>query len=147
MAVALNPAEWKAMAWGLASDGCLVGCDFSGIVEEVGSQVSKPLKKGDRVCGIVGGTNRQQPDDGAFAEYVVAKGDLLMKLPESMGFEEASTLPMGITTVGQGLYQKSLKLKLPEPSTKSVADRKGTYVLIYGGSSATGALAIQYAKL
>lgn len=147
VAVALNPAENKSMAWGLASNDCLVGCDFSGIVEEIGPQVSTTLKKGDRVCGVVGGTNRQQPEDGAFAEYIVAQANLLMKIPESMGFEAAATLPMGVTTVGQGLYQKALKMEIPGESTASGVDGKGKPVLIYGGSSATGALAIQYAKL
>ena len=139
VAVALNPADWKAMAWGLSSDGGLVGCDFSGIVEEVGPQVTKQLKKGDRVCGVVYG--------GAFAEYVVANGDLLIKVPDSMRFEQAATIGMGAATVGQGLYQTALKLELPNEATGSMIDRKGAYVLIYGGSSATGALGIQFAKL
>jgi NADPH:quinone reductase-like Zn-dependent oxidoreductase len=58
-----------------------------------------------------------------------------------LSFEEAATLGVGVTTVGQGLYQ-SLKLPLPDkPATEK------TYLLIYGGSTATGSLAIQYAKL
>jgi NADPH:quinone reductase-like Zn-dependent oxidoreductase len=61
--------------------------------------------------------------------------------PDSLSFEEAATLGVGITTVGQGLYQ-SLKLPLPgKPSSKK------TSILVYGGSTATGSLAIQFAKL
>lgn len=80
-------------------------------------------------------------ETGAFAEYILAKGGLQAKIPDSLSFEEASTLGLGIATVGQGLYQ-SLGLPLPDESPK---ERKP--LLIYGGSTATGTLAIQYAKL
>lgn len=64
-----------------------------------------------------------------------------MRIPESMTAEEAATLGVGVSTVGQGLYQ-SLGLPLPtSPSKKQIP------LLIYGGSTATGTLAIQYAKL
>ncbi|KIW93585.1 uncharacterized protein Z519_06190 [Cladophialophora bantiana CBS 173.52] len=142
VAVALNPTDWKHAAFGLAADGCLSGCDFSGIVEEVGPAVTKSFSKGDRIAGVSHGGNAVQPEDGAFAEYVVAKGDIQMKIPDSMGFEEAATLPLGTTTVMQGLYQKALKLNWPTDPVK-----EKTYVLIYGGSTATGALGIQFAKL
>lgn len=58
-----------------------------------------------------------------------------------MSDEEAATLGVGVTTVGQALYQ-SLGLPLPDSGVK--ADYP---VLIYGGSTATGSLAIQYARL
>lgn len=32
-AVALNPTDWKHIAFGLGTDGSLVRCDFSGVVE------------------------------------------------------------------------------------------------------------------
>ncbi|KAB8227954.1 hypothetical protein ETB97_006742 [Aspergillus alliaceus] len=140
VSVGLNPTDWKHIAF-LAPPGVLVGCDYSGIVEAVGKDVSKKFSKGDRVCGCVHGANAVQPEDGAFAEYIVAKGDLQMKIPDNLSFQEAATLGVGITTVGQALYQ-SLKLALPtEPAQNS------PFILIYGGSTATGTLAIQFAKL
>ncbi|KAJ5124463.1 uncharacterized protein N7515_008288 [Penicillium bovifimosum] len=140
VSVGLNPTDWKHIAY-LSPPGVLVGCDYSGIVEEVGKDVKKKFKKGDRVCGFVHGANAVQPEDGAFAEYIVAKGDLQWKIPEHMSFQEAATLGVGLNTVTQGLYQ-SLKLA---PPTKPIKD--ATPILIYGGSTATGTLAIQFAKL
>jgi NADPH:quinone reductase-like Zn-dependent oxidoreductase len=71
----------------------------------------------------------------------VAKADLQIKVPDNVSLEDASTLGVGITTVGQGLYQ-SLGLPLPtEPAPTPFP------ILIYGGSTATGTLAIQFAKL
>ncbi|KAL4876212.1 hypothetical protein BJY04DRAFT_210759 [Aspergillus karnatakaensis] len=140
VAVALNPTDWKHIEF-LAPPGVLVGCDYAGIVEAVGKDVKKPFKKGDRVAGFVHGSNAVQPEDGAFAEYIVAKGDIQIKIPNNLSFQEAATLGVGITTVGQGLYQ-SLKLAPPETPTKEALP-----VLIYGGSTATGTLAIQFAKL
>lgn len=54
-AVALNPTDWKHIDE-LATPGATVGCDYSGIVQEVGSAVSKDLKPGNRVAGLVHGS-------------------------------------------------------------------------------------------
>ena len=85
------------------SELCLKACtdcslDYAGVVEEVGSTVTKPFKKGDRVAGFVHGGNAAHPEDGAFAEYITAKGDIQMKIPDNLSFEEASTLGVGIST-------------------------------------------------
>lgn len=66
----------------------------------------------------------------------------IAKIPENLTFEDAATLGVGITSVGQGLY---MALKLPLPGQKPLDD--SPFILIYGGSTATGTLAIQYAKL
>lgn len=85
--------------------------------------------------------NFSNHEDGAFAEHIAAKGDLQLKIPDYMSFEEAATLGAGMITVGKGLYE-SLDLPWPDdPPMKSFP------VLVYGGSTATGTLAIQFAKL
>lgn len=141
-AVALNPTDWKHVAGARAAPGGILGCDFSGVVQEVGPAVTKAWSKGDHVMGVAHGGNLVEPDDGAFAEYIVAKGDIQIKKPPHLSFEQACTAPLGATTVGQGLYQKALGLAWPTDPVK-----KKTDVLIFGGSTATGALGIQYAKL
>jgi NADPH:quinone reductase-like Zn-dependent oxidoreductase len=143
VAIALNPTDWKSVAYGRAADGCIVGCDYAGVVEAVGKAVGKSWQPGDRVFGCGHGANLVNKDDGVFAEYAVVKGDLQMRIPEGWSFEKAATLPLGTITVGQGLFQKSLKLELPGESQQ----RRDIPVLIYGGSTATGALGIQFAKL
>ncbi|KIW02565.1 uncharacterized protein PV09_06020 [Verruconis gallopava] len=142
MAVALNPTDWKHI--GFVDDVCTIGCDFAGIVEEVGSAVSRPWKKGDRVFGFVHGGNVVHGEDGAFGEYLTAKGDLLMRIPDHMTFEDASTMGVGIITCGQGLYQQ---MGLPWPGTAESSRDGRQQILIYGGSSATGMHGIQFAKL
>jgi NADPH:quinone reductase-like Zn-dependent oxidoreductase len=81
-------------------------------------------------------------DDGAFAEYIVAKGDLQLRIPKDLSFEKATTLPLGVAAVMQGLYQKGLKIKLPNDPVK-----EKTFLLIYNRSTATSSLSVQCAKL
>jgi NADPH:quinone reductase-like Zn-dependent oxidoreductase len=143
VAIALNPTDWKHIAFNRAKDNCIVGCDYAGVVEAVGEAVTKSWHPGDRICGCGHGANLRNEDDGVFAEYAVVMGDLQMRIPEHMSFEKAATIGLGAITVGQGLYQKAMQLNLPTDS----AEKNGEYVLIYGGGTATAALAIQYAKL
>lgn len=124
--VALNPTDWKHINGKRAAAGGIAGCDFAGTVVEVGPGATKSLKPGDRIAATTHGANFSQTEDGCFAEYAVAKSDLVVKLPDSLSFEDAATFPLGVSTVGQGLFQKALKLNLPTEPTKS-----GETVLIY----------------
>lgn len=80
-------------------------------------------------------------EDGAFANFIVAKGDIAMHIPSNLTYTSAAALPSGLGTVALGLYQH-LGLSLP-PATVDGSE----WLFVYGGSSATGSLAIQYAKL
>ncbi|KAE8391156.1 hypothetical protein BDV23DRAFT_171895 [Aspergillus alliaceus] len=66
---------------------------------------------------------------------------LIIQIPDRMADEDACTLGVGITTVGQGLYQ-SLGLPLPGSGARATFP-----IFIYGGSTATGSLAIQHERL
>ncbi|KAN0117172.1 putative zinc-binding oxidoreductase ToxD [Hyaloscypha variabilis] len=148
IAVALNPTDWQTVDESL-KDGTpytLLGCDAAGIVVEVGSEVTKDFKVGDRIAGLAHGGNDLEPQDGTFAEYILLKGDIAMHIPPNISFEEAATLPCGLATVALALY-KHLSLRLPTFRIKEEEKKDGRAILIYGGSSASGTLAIQFAKL
>lgn len=142
-AVAMNPTDHKHIdTWN--NKGLLAGCDFAGVVSKLGSGYKKDWKVGDRICGFVHGGNELQGEDGAFAEHIVAKADTALRFPENMTFEEASTLGVGVITVGQALF---MQMGISKPVIGHTPPAKGNYILIYGGSTATGSIAIQLAKL
>ncbi|KAJ5174223.1 uncharacterized protein N7482_000100 [Penicillium canariense] len=66
-----------------------------------------------------------------------------MHNPEFLSFEESASLGVWLATVVQVLYPV---MKLPLPSPHILAN-SGPALLVYGGSSATGTIAIQVAKL
>ena len=80
--------------------------------------------------------NQENEEDGAYAEFAMIKDGFLAKIPDSLSFEQAATLGVGVTTVGQALYM-TLKFPLPETEPSDAL----VLILIYGGSTATGTLA------
>ena len=138
--VAINPVDGKSADLS-PNLGATVGCDFSGQLVIIGASVKQNLSIGDGVCGCVFGNNPDEVDNGAFAEYVAVSGDLIFKLPPGMSYHTAATLGVGMTTVGMALYRN---LKLPLPGSRS---GKTEFVLVYGGGTATGTLAIQMLRL
>ncbi|CAI6334771.1 unnamed protein product [Periconia digitata] len=137
-AIALNPHDWKELDYGEPST---LGLDLAGIVEDLGPDVTNGFKKGDRVFGITHGGNKLRPHNGAFSEYATTREGVLIPIPEGKSFEEAVSGGIGLLTVGQGMYQE-MALSWPNAPLKEKQQ-----ILIWGGSSATGALGIQFAKL
>lgn len=60
------------------------GMEFSGVVEEVGVEVTR-WRPGDAVMGILGG--------GGYAEYVVTHADAAMAVPAQMAVDVAGAIP------------------------------------------------------
>ena len=124
----------------LATKGTTVGCDFTGTVVALGPKVTKDYKPGDRIVGVTHGSNASCLDGGCFGEYCVVKEGVTFKVPDHMSDEKAATVGVSVTTVALALYDN---LGMPYPG--SGRSGNGDWVLIYGGSTATGSLAIQSA--
>jgi len=142
-ALAINPVDWKVQDSGyfLKSYPSILGEDIAGEVVEVGEGVSQ-FKKGDRVISHCIYLVTQKPDHAGFQLYTVGFADLTAKIPDSMSYEDASVLPLAISTAASALYMKDF-LHLPYPSTDPKPS--GKCILIYGGSSSVGALGVQLA--
>lgn len=140
--VALNPTDWKHVDFAGYPDHT-IGCDAAGTVVAIGSHVTKPLALGDRVAGFFHGAKHDSPQNGAFGDYAILKADIAFRVPESWRLADAATLGVGVTTAWQALYAS---LGLPTPDAPSTASTPPT-VLVYGGSTATGLFALQFAKL
>jgi NADPH:quinone reductase-like Zn-dependent oxidoreductase len=78
----------------------------------------------------------------AFQAYTVAPDHMASPIPDTMSFERASVLPLGLSTAACGLFQKD-HLALQYPSATPAPT--GQALLIWGGSTSVGANAIQLA--
>ncbi|KAJ5630744.1 zinc-binding dehydrogenase family oxidoreductase [Penicillium longicatenatum] len=141
-AVSVNPVDAKMMG-PYVTAGAISGCDFAGVVEEVGPDAKQhDIQVGDRVCATIMGQNPLEPHLGAFAEHVGALSQSLIKLPSNISFENGCAFGTSFMTAGLALFKS---LDLPgyplEPSPKPIP------VLVNGGSTATGTAAIQLLKL
>ncbi|KAI0145539.1 putative zinc-binding dehydrogenase family oxidoreductase [Xylariaceae sp. FL1272] len=146
-AVALNPADYK-MCKAFPTPGAIVGNDFSGTVVAVGETdegQSPQVAVGDCVCSVVFGSNPEGPDNGAFAEYVRVPADLFLRVDgTSVDVEEAATLGTALVTCHLAFWEKDtlgLTATPDNPASEPIT------VLVYGGSAATGTIAIQLLRL
>lgn len=105
-----------------ASD--IPGLEVSGEIVSVGSHVNH-LKKGDNVCALVTG--------GGYTEYCLAQVDLCLPIPHGFNYIQAAALPETFFTVWSNVFDRA---QLTENES----------ILIHGGSSGIGTVAIQLAK-
>lgn len=97
--------------------------DYSGVVEEVGSEVTK-VKAGDEVYGW---TKFYNP--GTLAEYTIIEESSLAKKPSNLSFAEAAAFPLVSLTAFQAFQTGGLK--------------EGDKVLITAAAGGVGAHGIQ----
>lgn len=143
-ALAINPIDWKQQTFGFYIDAfpAILGTDSSGVIAAVGEGVTK-FKVGQRVIGHGITLATKNNANGAFQEYTLCPEGAVAPIPDSLTFEEASVLPLAVSTAAAGLFEKN-HLGLQYPSTPG--DRSGKTILVWGGSSRVVSLAIQLAK-
>lgn len=148
-AIAINPIDWIVQAQGTALAFSFIkypyvfGCDVAGEVVEVGGKVAQ-FKVGDRVVGQALSTVPKigTAVHGGFQLYTVLIEKNTCIIPDSLTFEVASVMPLGLATAAAGLFQKD-QLGLQYPSLD--AKPTGQTVLVWGGSTSVGCNAIQLA--
>lgn len=105
-----------------ASD--LPGLEVSGEVVALGSNARRH-KLGDRVMSLVAG--------GGYAQYCIAQDAQAMAVPAALSMLEAGAIPETLMTVWHNVFERG-------------ALKQGETLLVHGGSSGIGTMAIQLAK-
>lgn len=99
------------------------GLEVSGTVEAVGAGVQE-WSVGDEVCALLGG--------GGYAELVAVPAGQLLPVPAGVGLVEAAALPEVACTVWSNVFM-------------AAGLQRGETLLVHGGSSGIGTMAVQLA--
>lgn len=103
----------------------ILGLELSGVVVAVG-EGAEPALMGQKVCALVAG--------GAYAEYAVAPAGQCLPVPDALSMIEAAAIPETLFTVWTNLFERAFAVE---------AD----IVLVHGGTSGIGTMAIALANL
>lgn len=102
----------------------IMGLECSGTVAEVGEKVTR-WSEGDRVCALLAG--------GGYAEFCAVDEGSLLPVPENLTLLQAAALPEAMMTVYANIFMRCEFSKFES-------------VLIHGGTSGIGSMAIQMVK-
>jgi putative PIG3 family NAD(P)H quinone oxidoreductase len=106
-----------------ASD--LPGLEVAGTIVALGAGVDTHLL-GQAVCALVSG--------GGYAEYCLAAAAQCLHVPAGLSWAQAAALPETLLTVWHNLFERAYVME-------------GETVLVHGGTSGIGTMAIKLAKL
>ncbi len=101
------------------------GLEIAGTVVALGEGVEDTLL-GQPVCALLAG--------GGYAEYAVAPAGQCLSVPEGLGMVEAAAIPETLFTVWTNLFERAFATE-------------GDSVLVHGGTSGIGTMAIALAGL
>ena len=99
----------------------ILGLEVSGVIVELGNRAG-PWKVGDKVCALLPG--------GGYSEYAVADSGSILPVPDRMDLVEAAGLPEAAFTAWTNIVDVGRLAP-------------GESLLIHGGTSGIGSLAIQ----
>ncbi|KAF6757769.1 chaperonin 10-like protein [Ephemerocybe angulata] len=145
-AAALNPGDWKIQKYGVmfTEYPAVSGYDITGEVVKLGDGV-EGFEIGDRIVFASEFTTHVY---GGFQQYALADAGTAAKIPASISYDEAATLPAGVSTAYVGLYDEPPRgLGLKSVVTGGIDAYKGHTIFIAGGSSSVGQVVIQLARL
>ena len=101
------------------------GLEVAGTVVLLGEGVTE-LQLGQPVCALLAG--------GGYAQYAVAPAGQCLPVPEAISLVEAAAMPETLFTVWTNLFERGFA-------------RDGEWVLVHGGTSGIGTMAIALGRL
>ena len=130
----------------------IAGSEISGIIKSKGKRANNTIREGDRVIiynRVFDGickycTNNHQmlcenggmigiSRNGGFAEYIIVPQQNIIKIPDELDWELASSLPIAGLTAFNAIQESTLKSK--------------DNLVIFGGSGNTGLFCAQFGKI
>ncbi|WP_448661868.1 NAD(P)H-quinone oxidoreductase [Sphingomonas sp. CJ20] len=103
----------------------ILGMELSGTVVQLGENVP-PEMLGQKVCALVTG--------GSYAEYAVAPAGQCLTVPPALSMVEAAAMPETLFTVWTNVFERAYA-------------SEGDWILVHGGTSGIGTMAIALARL
>lgn len=100
------------------------GLEISGTVVALGEGVDD-VEEGDRVCALVSG--------GGYAQFCIARAAHCLPVPANLPLDEAAALPETLFTVWHNVFERGYA-------------REGETLLVHGGTSGIGTMAIMLGK-
>lgn len=102
----------------------ILGLEIAGEVVALGAGVD-PTLLGQNVCALVNG--------GGYAQYCIAEAGLCLPVPDGLSMAEAAAIPETLFTVWHNVFERGWA-------------REGERVLVHGGTSGIGTMAIALGK-
>ncbi len=102
----------------------LPGLEVSGVVVAANGDVPETMI-GTKVCALVAG--------GGYARYCLAQADQCLPVPDTMPLEQAAAIPETLFTVWHNVFERGWAME-------------GETLLVHGGTSGIGTMAIMLAK-
>ncbi|KAM0417227.1 hypothetical protein ACHAPT_012738 [Fusarium lateritium] len=134
--VAQNPTDVQSLDSNAFGDGAVLGCDFVGVVEEIGANVIR-ITKGTVIAGLIWGGETKGL--GGYSEYTLADAQICFPVPTGLAPAEAATVPLASATAFLSLFSEGCLAIDTSAAEKA-------QVLIWGGSSSVGLYAVQIAR-
>jgi NADPH2:quinone reductase len=103
----------------------ILGMEISGKIVAVGEDVPREVL-GQPVCALIAG--------GAYAEYAVAPYGQCLPVPPALTMIEAAAIPETLFTVWSNVFERAYAME-------------GEWILVHGGTSGIGTMAIHLANL
>ncbi|MGA7593590.1 MAG: zinc-binding dehydrogenase [Gallionella sp.] len=111
----------------------ILGCDGAGIVEKIGSAVTR-FREGDAVYFNNGGLGGNQGDEpGCYAEYATVNEEYCASPPPNISLQHSAALPLVLITAWESLVERANL-------------QAGQTILVHGGAGGVGHIALQLAR-